>query len=354
MDIAVIDRNLRLRALPEEADLIWQDSTQAPFVTYGAWQTAPRYLRLPEDVAAAANEGVAELNGHTAGIRIRFCTDSPYVAVRVKWGGLSAMSHMPLSGIRGLDLYAVQDGRQVYQGAFIPPLDAETGFEAILYTAGEMTDYVLNLPLYNQVERLLIGVKADAAFREPAPYANALPVVFYGSSITQGGCASRPGNSYPNFLSRWLDMDYLNLGFSGSARAEEPIVRYMADLPMAAFVSDYDHNAPDAAHLEKTHLRMYQTIRAAQPELPYVIVSRPDFKPENEPLLEIIRATYRYALEQGDRNVYFIDGSRLFGESDGDACTVDGCHPNDLGFYRMARGIEPVLRKILENGSVLP
>jgi hypothetical protein len=98
---------------------------------------------------------------------------------------------------------------------------------------------------------------------------------------------------------------------------------------------------------------MYQVIREAQPELPYIIVSRPDFKPGDEGLKEIILSTYRYALDHGDQNVYFIDGSMLFGEADGDTCTVDGCHPNDLGFYRMARGLEPVLRKIVENDSVL-
>ena len=352
MDVAVIDQNLRLNAIPKEADIVWRDASQAPFVTYGAWQSVPRYLRLPEAVATAASEGVVELNGHTAGVRIRFCTDSPYVAVRAEWSVLSRMSHMPPSGISGLDLYALKDDKQIFQGALIPPLDAKHGFEALLYTSGEMTEYVLNLPLYNRVDRLVIGTKDGASFEQPMPYANPLPVVFYGSSITQGGCASRPGNSYPNFLSRWLNMDYLNLGFSGSARAEDAIVEYMAGLPMAAFVSDYDHNAPDAAYLEKTHLRMYQMIREMQPELPYVIISRPDFKPGDEVLKEIILATYRYALDHGDKNVYFIDGSMLFGEADGDACTVDGCHPNDLGFYRMARGMEPVLRKVLESGSV--
>ena len=354
MDVAVIDQNLRLNAIPKEADIVWHNAAREPFVVYGAWQAEPNFLRVPANVAQASNEGVAELNGHTAGVRIRFCTDSPYIAVRVKWSVLSRMSHMPPSGINGLDLYAVKGGCQVFRGAFIPPLDAERGFEAILYTAGEMSEYVLNLPLYNSVDSLMIGVREDAVFQEPDTYANPLPVVFYGSSITQGGCASRPGNCYPNFISRWLDMDYINLGFSGSARAEEAIVAYMATLPMAAFVSDYDHNAPDAEYLEKTHLRMYQVIREAQPELPYIIVSRPDFKPGDEVLKEIILSTYRYALDHGDQNVYFIDGSMLFGEADGDACTVDGCHPNDLGFYRMARGLEPVLRKILENDRVLP
>lgn len=347
MDISVIDQNLRNSALPKEDDILWYDVTKAPFVLYGAVETAPCYRRIPQLVAESTSEGVAQINEHTAGVRVRFCTDSSYIAVRVKWNVLSRMSHMPPSGINGLDLYAVRNRQYSYEGAFIPPLDAKRGFEAILYRPSLMTDYVLNFPLYNQVERVFVGVKASAQFRPPATYANDLPVVFYGSSITQGGCASRPGNCYPNFLSRWLDMNYINLGFSGSAKAEEAIVKYMADIQMSAFVSDYDHNAPDAAYLEKTHLRMYQTIREKRPQIPYIILSRPDFKARDAQLKEIILNTYRYGMSRGDKYLYFVDGEQLFGSVERDACTVDGCHPNDLGFYRMALEILPTLRKVL-------
>ena len=348
MDISVIDQNLRLQAVPQEADLVWLDSTQAPFVTYGAWQTTPCYLRIPAAVAEQVSEEVVALNGHTAGVRVRFCTDSPYIAVRVKWNVLTQMSHMPISGISGLDLYVAEAGKQTYRGSFIPPLQAATGFESILYVSGTWMEYVLNLPLYNQVTSLEIGVHKDAGFKMPSGYRNDLPVVIYGSSITQGGCASRPGNCYPNFLSRWLDMDYVNLGFSGSARAEDAMIAYLADHKMCAFISDYDHNAPNAEHLRNTHLKMYRAIREKQPELPYLIVSRPDFKPGDEVLKEIIYQTYEYGLAHGDKHLYFIDGSKLFGDLDGDTCTVDGCHPNDLGFYRMALGMEPILRKMMK------
>ena len=347
MDISVIDQNLRNCAVPKEDDIVWYDVAKAPFVLYGAAETAPHYRRIPRLVAEFTSEGVVQINEPTAGVRARFCTDSPYIAVRVEWTVLSRMSHMPPSGINGLDLYAVRNRQYSFEGAFIPPLNAEQGFEAILYRPGLMTDYVLNFPLYNQVNRVFVGVQAAAKFQTPAKYANDLPVVFYGSSITQGGCASRPGNCYPNFLSRWLDMNYINLGFSGSAKAEEAIVKYMADIQMSAFVSDYDHNAPDAAYLEKTHLRMYQTIREKKPQIPYIILSRPDFKARDAQLKEIILNTYRYGMSRGDKYLYFVDGEQLFGSVERDACTVDGCHPNDLGFYRMALEILPTLRKVL-------
>lgn len=347
MDISVIDQNLRAKSVPNEAELVWHDATESVFVTYGAWQTSPAYLRLPPKVAEAANEGVVQLNGHTAGVRLRFCTDSPYIAIRARWDVLSRMSHMPISGICGFDLYTVKNGQYAFLGALIPPSDVETGYESILYTDGTMTEYVLNFPLYNDVRTLSVGLKRDAAFAEPSPYANPLPVVFYGSSITQGGCASRPGNCYENFLSRALNMDYVNLGFSGSGRAEPELVKYMAGLPMAAFVSDYDHNAPDAAYLAATHEPMYRAIRAQQPDLPYIIVSRPDFKRGDDTLRRIVMETYCKAVAEGDQNVYFVDGAGLFSGEEWDACTVDGAHPNDFGFYRMAQGMLPWLKKIL-------
>lgn len=347
MDVSVIDQNLRAQSVPNEADLVWYDAAKVPFVTYGAWQTSPCYLRMPPEAAEAANEGVVQLNSHTAGIRLRFCTDSPYIAIHAEWTVLSKMSHMPVSGICGFDLYTVKNGQYAFAGALIPPSDVETGYESILYTDGQMTEYVLNFPLYNEVTKLSIGLQKEAVFGECTPYANMLPVVFYGSSITQGGCASRPGNCYENFLSRALNMDYVNLGFSGSGRAEPELVKYMASMPMAAFVSDYDHNAPDAAYLAATHEAMYRAIRAQQPELPYVMVSRPDFKKGNDELRSIVMETYHKAIAEGDKNAYFVDGAGLFSGEEWDACTVDGCHPNDLGFYRMAQGMLPWLKKIL-------
>ena len=173
-------------------------------------------------------------------------------------------------------------------------------------------------------------------------------MVYYGSSITQGGCASRPGNIYQNILSRELNMDYFCMGFSGSAKVEKEIADYMAGLEMCAFVSDYDYNAPSVEHLERTHFALYEAIRNKNPELPYIMITLPS-KGINEAVSrrKIIMESYIKALDRGDKNVYFIDGGSLFAGDEYDNCTVDGCHPNDLGFYRMARGIMPILKEIL-------
>lgn len=153
-------------------------------------------------------------------------------------------------------------------------------------------------------------------------------------------------------------MDHINLGFSGNGKAEDAIVAYMASLDMAVFVSDYDHNAPDVAYLEKTHCKMYQAIREKHPDVPYIMLSKPNYYSYQRPLAgtlknrarrAVILDTFQYALAQGDENVYFIDGERLLPN---DACTVDALHPNDLGFYFMAETVYNTLLQIKRIGKL--
>ncbi len=348
MEIAKIDPNFTLPGAVQRDDIVWLDAASAPFVIYGATQTNP-YARLPMEVAKTVSEGVQILSTHTAGIRARFCTDSPYIAIRAEWDGQCRMPHMPFTGISGFDLYRVTSAtpKQTFAGSLMPPVICDAGYESIALTTGIMSEYVLNFPLYNNVSRLLVGVRKGSEFQAPRAYANGKPVIFYGSSITQGGCASRPGTCYQNFLSRALNMDYVNLGFSGNCRAEDTMIEYLAGLEMSVFVSDYDHNTPTVEHLAATHERLYRGIRAKHPDIPYVMLSKPDYHdtPDERARRAIVMQTYQKAIAEGDRNVYFVDGASLFAGDESDACTVDGCHPNDLGFYRFAQALLPVLRQ---------
>lgn len=163
---------------------------------------------------------------------------------------------------------------------------------------------------------------------------------------------SHPGNSYQNIISRRLNIDYINLGFSGSAMGEPAMAEYMATIPMSVFVSDYDHNTPTYEHLTKTHFALYETIRKKNPDLPYVMVTRPDYWNHMDIEERLKRRhhiidNYNKALALGDKNVYFIDGKEFFAGKYADMCTVDGTHPNDLGFALMAYRIGAVLEKIL-------
>ena len=140
-----------------------------------------------------------------------------------------------------------------------------------------------------------------------------------------------------------------SLGFSGSAKGEPAMAEAIAELDLAAFVYDYDYNAPNPEHLAKTHEKFFQIIRAKHPDLPVVILSKINGPTSRDTIKrrDIIRKTYENAVAKGDKNVYFLDGCKFFGDVDRYECTVDGTHPNDLGFYRMYQGVLPTLQKIL-------
>lgn len=351
MRITDVDKNFQINNELNKDDILWYESDKSPFTVYGAYSTNP-YKRIPTEVAQKIGDRMEFLHTNTAGIRIRFRTDSPYLALHVEWDQQTVFYHMATTGVCSFDLYSydANSRKQSFVIPIIAPTDAPNGYDGICELTGEMKDYVLNFPLYNNVTKLYIGVKENSKFEEPAKYINELPIVFYGSSITQGACASRPGNCYINILSRKLDFDYINLGFAGNALAEDEMVDYLSKLKMSIFVSDYDHNAPEPEYLEKTHYRMYERIRRANPDLPYVLLSRPNyiFDENGDARRKIVMETFCKALQNGDRNIHFIDGASIFAEDEYDACTVDLCHPNDLGFYRFAQALYPTFREILK------
>ena len=351
MRIEDIDKNLMVETTITEPDLVWFDVREAPFVLYGVMYDEAQgcFVRMPQEIANGISAGVSgSLNRCTAGGRVRFRTNSRYMAIKAVMKNGSPMVHMPLTGQSGFDLYRVnKKGKDTYFRTFVPPRGMTEGYSSAQWLEiGDAYDYTLNFPLYDGVKELYVAFKREATLAAPTPYAIEKPVVYYGSSITQGGCASRPGNAYQAMISRQLSVDHVNLGFSGSAKGELAMAEYIATLDMSVFVMDYDHNCNSEAHLKETHEPFFKTVRAAHPELPIVIVSAPGVLLKGEEKVAganyaarraIIRRTYENALLAGDDNVTFIDGAQLFKGDLWDSCTVDGTHPNDLGFYRMAR-----------------
>ena len=354
MRIDEIDQNLIIESEITEPDLIWLNAREMPFVITGIMYDEEQgcFVRLPQCVADSVSEGVANLNHHTAGGRVRFRTNSTCIAIKAVMATDYLMSHITLIGQSGFDLYhKVEDGRDLYHQSFKPPMGMRTGYESAVMTSGKLRDYTINFPLYDGVKELYIALKKYAVLEAPTPYKHQKPVVYYGSSITQGGCASRPGNSYQAILSRRLNTDHINLGFSGSGRAEKEMVDYLANLDMSVFVCDYDYNCLSTEHLWQTHLPLYRAVRKVHPDVPIILISAPTVLKEPENFAErraAVRGTYDTAVAEGDKNVYYIDGAELFQGECWDSCTVDGVHPNDFGFYRMAMRIEKTLKPILE------
>ena len=349
--LADIDKNFKVETKIQQEGLKFFSPEEAPFKIYGVFREGDRFRRMPEAVAKTVSEGVEYLHSNTAGGRIRFITDSPYVAVNVKLDKADAMNHFAFTGTAGFDLYVKENSKEIYKGTFRPPTVTSKEYESIIELSEKsMREITINMPLYADVKELYIGLDENSEIKAPNEYKISKPVVYYGSSITQGGCASRPGMSYQAIISRALNCDFINLGFSGSAKGEQEMTDYIKTLDMSVFVMDYDHNAPTAEHLKATHEKMFKCIREVHPELPVLFLSAPKYEAFGEFIYKkaIIKETYENALANGDKNVYFIPGNELMRDEIGYDGSVDNCHPTDLGFFSMAHRIIPVLKEILK------
>ena len=355
MNIQDFDKNF---ATPEtaEKDVCWYDANSYPFSLHGIYydDQEEKYKRMPSSVAKTVNNGVLYGSNYTVGGRIRFITDSPYVAVKCSMPAENILARMPIFGSHSFALYV---DNQFSNCFYMENKDIEKAKPNLLAFSRSLRFDEFNkkrtidicFPIYNGVNKLFIGIKEGCKLLPAKEYKHKKPIIFYGSSITQGGCVSHAGNEYTALLSRWLDSDYINLGFSGSAKAEPTMVDYLAGLKASVFVLDYDHNAPTEEHLKATYPNLYKTIRAKSPNTPILMISSPncEYMYHGVERKQLIKDYYEEFKASGDNNVYFIEGRTLFGEEDRDVCTVDCVHPNDLGFYRMAKTIYPVLDKIL-------
>jgi len=321
-----------------------------PLCVYGVpeFKRTGELRRLPDDVIAAT--GISEKLGRRCpGARIGFRTDSAAFTVRITFDTFSIDKGMSIFACQSASVFAGSHTDSRFLGLVSPANYSEMTFERSFEKRREgIEDILIFFPRNELIRDITVTLEEGSELLPPTPYRVDLPVVFYGSSITEGGCCSNHHNAYNAILSRKLDMDFVNLGFSGSAKGEPAMAEYIAGLDMSLFVYDYDHNAPNCAHLRETHYPFYKRFRELRPDVPILMLSRPAsasvYKIDNR---DVILDTLHRAREAGDRNIEFIDGSTYFGD-DSELCFVDNTHPNDLGFYKMATTIEPVLRRMLK------
>ena len=334
------------------------DARRSPFSIYGLYHPENEgvFVRMPREATEGANRHVRALYANTSGARIRFATDSEFVAVGAVYPPAEASAQgSALSHISAycFDLYAdrkhvcamipqkrMQHGRMV-------SIDVENGRYEAISTLGErrMREITLCFPSLVDVSEVYIGLEEGALIKEGERYANDVPVVFYGSSITQGVCASRSGNIYQNVLSRKFNFDYINLGFSSGCKAEDALVDYLCSLDMSMLVFDYDHNTPDAEYLRKTHLPALRRLREAHPDIPFVLMSKPNRHNGKEAAIErmnVIIDSYNALKAEYDAPVYFVNGQEIFESLDAEMMTLDNTHPTDFGFYCMAKALEGI------------
>ncbi len=361
MKLSDIDANFKIEN-KIESDIEWHEISENSFDLYGVYYSAKdeEYLRFPKGWAKSFNEYVVYHANRTAGGRVKFQTDSPYIAVKV------VATHLDLGdsvrGAIGAALYT----DDYFSAPFSPCLDFINGLargEDVSYSGiyrissphslNITHDFTLYFPILNGVKRVYIGIKKGSTLQNGKKYNRQTPIVFYGSSITMGCGATRAGGDYVSSLCRMLNSDFINLGLAGQAKGQREMAKYVAKLKASVFVMDYDYNAPSAQYLQDTHYPFYKIIREENSNAPIVFISQPniDYCADTVARREVIVDTYKRAIKEGDRNVYFIDGATLFEGDLRDNCTDDRCHPNALGHYRMAKTAYPVFEKILKNNN---
>lgn len=324
----------------------------APIRVFGAPQfnKTGTLERLPEEVRCQV-PSLEFLGRRCNGARVAFRTDSPTVGVTVEYETLSMDVGMSLYQCQGSYVYFGRGAESRYAGLVVPRRYDVREAGNTFTKGAEMEDVMIYLPRNEIITAVYIDLADDAHIEAPTPYMHGVPVVYYGSSITEGAFACKTSCTYESYISRWLDVDHINLGFSGSAKGELPIADYINTLDMSVLVMDYDYNAPNPEHLAATHEPFFQRIREAHPNLPVIFVSRPVYEAEDtdaDKRREIIRRTWQNAVDAGDTKVAFVDGGQFFEGLDPSDCTNDNVHPNDLGMYCMAEAIAPVVEEFLK------
>lgn len=317
-----------------------------------------RLERFPEDLQQkliAFHDRVgspisSQILKRTTGARAAFRTNSENVRIEIKLKTLEHDVGMSRFSCSSAAVYTGKGEKLVFRGLAVPGFDDMQG-DISFIKDNKIEDVMIFFPRNEIVENITITVDDGAQVLAPTPYKYEKPVIFFGSSITEGGHAALVTNAYTALLSRWLDFEYYNFGLSGGCIGQIDIAEYICSLDPSVFVFDYDHNAFNALHLEKTHEPFFKYVREKCPLLPVIFMSAPnyDHMPEADERRAIIRKTYENAVNNGDKNVYFIDGKDFFGEEEREFCTTDTTHPNDYGFQKMARVISPVLESVLSN-----
>jgi lysophospholipase L1-like esterase len=315
-------------------------------------ETEKYFDRLPKRAKGVVRDAVWNLSRHSAGMLTRFRTDATEIWVDYKVTSANlAMAHMPATGVSGIDLYATdQQGDSRWLAVTRPAQQTvKTKMTSGLIPAERV--FTAYLPLYNGTEYLKIGVPEAASFEPLAPRDDK-PLLFYGTSITHGACASRPGMPHPAILGRRFDRPVINLGFSGNGKMEKEVGQFLCELDPAVYVIDClpNMNAGEVAQRAEPLVRQ---LREARPDTPILLVE--DRTYANTPFIrahqqrhagsrQALRAAYEKLTAAGVNSIGYLAGDKLLGDDRDD--TTDGSHPNDLGFYRHANAFEPALRAL--------
>jgi len=362
--IETVDKNFTI-SNETDKNIIWIDPCKSSVVSiYGFnwFDEDKRYHRLPkesDEVVKNLEGNVAALASNTSGGMLAFYTNSKVLKIRVKLASMFHMGHMAYTGQAGFDLYRGKNFKNLkfYRASNFDFSKSEYEFTFYDLPEKQMDAlHVLNFPLYASVEEILIGIDEDANIQpELKLFPNSGKIVFYGTSITQGGCASRPGMSYTNIVSRHLGYECLNFGFSGNGKGHSEIAEILANInQVKAYVINYEANV-NFEDLKRTLPAFIDRIRKRYIEVPIIIMSKIKMYKEihskveekAEKSIRDFQKSFVKTRSKEDKNIYYVDGRLLLG-NDEDEKTVDGVHPTDYGFASIANVVERTIRKYVK------
>ncbi len=348
----------RLSGIINSADnIIYVDGHD--LMVSGKFHNERNYARLPQKYASTVRPPVWSLSQNSTGITIRFRTDSPQIWARWELADFRNRANMTDIGASGLDLYCRVGSQWQYVNSGIPRGE-KTEATLITHLEPSMKEFILHLPLYESVVKLEIGVVDGSSIEAGSPFhEDEGPILFYGTSITQGASASRPGMAYPSILSRKLDRETINLGFSGNGRFEQAVGEAICEADLGLIVIDCTPNsAPEV--IRENALPLIHQLRKCHPHIPILLVESirreyAHFKLAADTIFgtyayidrqnHTLRKVYEEALDAGITDLHYLEGDYLIG--DDHEGTVDGTHLTDLGMVRMAEHLEQKLLKIM-------
>ena len=354
-EISKWDPNMAQRNAVVTNGVKWIDGKFLPIEGRAFNDTEHYYDRLPSNVTANVNGGVRSMKHHTSGMLFRFRTDSKKLNFRwIPYNSNLAMDHMPSTGVSGIDVYRFDAKAGAWRYAKTGRIwDAKKGSLSMDWTPGEAC--IVNLPLYNGVKSFELGVDPAAKVEHLGPRKSGVdkPVVFYGTSITHGGCCSRPGLGFVNLVGRNLDVPVVGLGFSGSGVMEFEMSEHLARIDASCYVLDClwnmcsDPKAQNSRSVERNYEKFIRNLRAKRPGVPIVMAEQCDVYcggPNDKD--RFMKKLYEKLVAEGWSGLVYLPKDEMFtGDYEG---TVDGCHPNDLGMMSMSKAFGKAVREALK------
>ncbi len=338
-----------------EQDMKFTDARELMVIGKAFEKSIGPYGRLPETLEKEFRKDLIYLGRNSAGVAVRFSSDSPEISARWTLTNNLSMNHMAPTGIKGLDLYVLQNGEWKFIGTARP--SGKENFSVFVKGMDRSKkEFLAYLPLYDGVESLQIGIEKSSSIGKPESTkmtrsTSAKPLVIYGTSITQGGCASRPGMAYPSILGRLLNREVINFGFSGNGRLDFSMSKTLAMTDPGLIVMDCLPNTTTQSVKDSAY-RFISNILKSHPAVPIYMVENPNFAhlivdraTADELQKENVewRAVYNQLRKEGYKNVHYIKADNFFGtDNEG---TVDGVHPTDLGMQNEARKLYESLKK---------